>query len=149
MTQQLPCSNASPNKTKTINHEQLTEIIEAILAGKYSWACFLLLRCTGYNPLHYIPYRTYNRLVKENRQISRLSGRETNNQKSDHQCSETRSNHIASRQHSSKITDLDYLEVVNDQHQQLRGGNLEPWLESNSLKIKWLLPREQGFSDCN
>jgi hypothetical protein len=88
-------------------------------------------------------------LVKENRQISRLSGLETNNQKSDNQCSETRSNHTASRQHSSKITDLDYLEVVNEQHQEVRGGNLEPWLESNSLKIEWLLPKDQGFSDCN
>ena len=147
MTQPIPSSNSSPDKT--INHEQFSEITEAILAGKYSWACFLLLRCTGYNPLHYIPYRTYNRLVKENRQISILSGRETNNIKSDNQCSETPSHQTATRQHSRKITDLDYLEVVNEQHQQVRGGNLEPWLESNSLKIEWLLPKDQGFSGCN
>jgi hypothetical protein len=47
--------------------EQVTQIIKAILEGKYSWACVLILRFYGYNPLHYIPYRTYKRLVKQNR----------------------------------------------------------------------------------
>jgi hypothetical protein len=147
MTHPIPSSSSSANKT--INHEQLTEIIEAIIAGKYSWACFLLLRCAGYNPLHYIPYRTYNRLVKENHKISILSGRETNNIKSDNQCAEIRSHNTASRQHSSKITDLDYLEVVNEQNSQLRGGNLDQWLEPNLLKIESMLPKVQGMSDCN
>lgn len=56
------------NLRSTIEHdqEQLAPIIEAIIDGKYSWACVLLLRLAGYNPLHYIPYRTYNRLLKEN-----------------------------------------------------------------------------------
>lgn len=48
--------------------EQFEQVVEAILAGKYSWACVLLLRFSGYNPLHYIPYRTYNRLMKEHNQ---------------------------------------------------------------------------------
>jgi hypothetical protein len=39
-------------------------IVEAIVVGKYSWACVLILRFAGYNPLNYIPYRTYNRLIK-------------------------------------------------------------------------------------
>jgi hypothetical protein len=147
MTQQIPCSNSSPNKT--INQEQLTNIIEAILAGKYSWACFLLLRCTGYNPLNYIPYRTYNRLVKENSQIDILRGRETNNIKPDNQRFETRYNGTPSRHHSSKITDLDYLEAVNEQHSQIRGGNLDQWLESDSLKIEWVLPKGQEFPGYN
>jgi hypothetical protein len=88
-------------------------------------------------------------LVKENRQISRLSGLETNNQKSDNQCSETRSNYTPLRQHSSKITDLDYLEVVNEHNSQLRGGNLDQWLEPNLLKLEWMLPKGQGISGCN
>ncbi|NJM47893.1 MAG: HetP family heterocyst commitment protein [Alkalinema sp. RU_4_3] len=46
--------------------EQFEQVIEAILAGKYSWACVLILRFAGYNPLHYIPYRTYNRIIKDN-----------------------------------------------------------------------------------
>ena len=55
----------SGNLDKTIHSEQFDQVIEAILAGKYSWACVLMLRFAGYNPLHYIPYRTYNRLIKE------------------------------------------------------------------------------------
>jgi hypothetical protein len=147
MTQQIPCSNTNPNKT--INHEQFSEIIEAILAGKYSWACFLLLRCAGYNPLQYIPYRTCNRLVKENCQVGKLTRRKTDNIKLVNQGSETRSNGTPSRQDLSRITDLDYLEVVNEQHSQLRGGNLEQCLESNSPKMEWVLPKAQGFYDCN
>ncbi len=83
-----------------IKPEQLDEIISAILAGKYSWACFLLLRCTGYNPLDYIPYRTSNRLLKENSQIRK---------------SET-------QPALSKIADLDYVEVVREKRAGVRGG---------------------------
>lgn len=46
--------------------EQLNQVIEAIISGKYSWACVLILRFSGYNPLQYMPYRTYNRLIKQN-----------------------------------------------------------------------------------
>lgn len=46
--------------------EEFTQVIAAIAEGKYSWACVLILRVAGYNPLHYIPYRTYNRLLKDN-----------------------------------------------------------------------------------
>lgn len=51
---------------KVMTREQLDLILEAILAGKYSWACVLILRYGGHNPLDYIPYRTFNRLMKEN-----------------------------------------------------------------------------------
>lgn len=51
--------------------EKLDPIIDAIVDGKYSWACVLLLRSNGLNPLHYIPYRTYNRLLKENMQAKK------------------------------------------------------------------------------
>jgi hypothetical protein len=147
MTQQIPFSNSKFNKG--ISPEQLNQIVEAILGGKYSWACVLLLRYAGYNPLHYIPYRTYNRLLKENSQAGIPSGHETNNIKPDIQCSETRSNNAPLQQHTSKLTDLDYLEAINEQHPQVRGGNLAQTLESNSLKIKWLLPKSQGFSEFN
>jgi len=88
-----------------IKPEQLDEIISAILAGKYSWACFLLLRCTGYNPLDYIPYRTSNRLLKENSQISKSSKSET-------------------KSALGKIADLDHLEVVREQRAGVRGGSV-------------------------
>jgi hypothetical protein len=93
--------NHSANHSQVgIKPEQLDEIISAILAGKYSWACFLLLRCTGYNPLDYIPYRTSNRLLKENSQIRQ---------------SET-------QPALSKIADLDYVEVVREKRAGVRGG---------------------------
>jgi hypothetical protein len=49
-----------------ITPEELNQIIEAIADGRYSWACVLILRFIGYNPLHYIPQRTYSRIMKEN-----------------------------------------------------------------------------------
>jgi hypothetical protein len=50
---------------RSIHPEKLDQIIEAIAVGKYSWACVLMLRFSGYNPLHYMPYSTYNRIVKD------------------------------------------------------------------------------------
>ncbi|MBE9039022.1 HetP family heterocyst commitment protein [aff. Roholtiella sp. LEGE 12411] len=52
--------------SKKINNEQIEQIVKAIIAGKYSWACVLILRFAGYNPIDYIPYRTYIRLLKNN-----------------------------------------------------------------------------------
>lgn len=68
MTRQNSTNNRAINEEviKVIYPEQFTQIIESILDGKYSWACLLLLRFSGYNPLDYIPYRTHNRLIKEN-----------------------------------------------------------------------------------
>ncbi len=102
-----------------IKPEQLEEIISAILAGKYSWACFLLLRCTGYNPLDYIPYRTSNRLLKENSQISKSSKSET-------------------KSALGKIADLDHLEVVRDKRAGVRGGYV-------SLAFSELYAAPRGF----
>ncbi len=48
-----------------VNSEGFSEIIEAIIGGKYSWACVLLLRWSSYHPTDYIPYRTYMRLVRK------------------------------------------------------------------------------------
>ena len=110
MNQQISFSITSVNKT--INPEQFNQIIEAILDGKYSWACVLLLRFAAYNPLHYIPYRTYNRLVKENDQIGRPSKSETNSINSVNECSAEKSNGKSARNCLSQITDLSYLEKV-------------------------------------
>jgi hypothetical protein len=132
MTQRIPFSEASVNKS--INHEQLNQIIEAILAGKYSWACFLLLRCTGYDPLQYIPYRTYNRLLKENCCVGN-SSRQTNDRiKTESQVSENNFSSTPS-QGLSKIKDLGYLEVVGKQKAQVRGGCLLQLFDFAKLKI--------------
>ena len=109
-----------------IKPEQLDEIISAILAGKYSWACFLLLRCVGHNPLDYIPYRTSNRLLKENSQISKPSKPET-------------------KSALGKIADLDYLEVVRDKRAGVRGGSVtETWSELYSDPKDFVLEAKEG-----
>ncbi|MEB3884894.1 HetP family heterocyst commitment protein [Lyngbya sp. CCY1209] len=94
-------SNRSSNLNKTMTEAQFNEVIDAILAGKYSWACVLILSFAGYNPLHYIPYRTYNRLLKANRNCG--------GQKSD-------------RDKSTKIKDLGYCENVGRKEARVAGG---------------------------
>lgn len=121
MNSPISCSNKKVDKA--INSEQFTQIVEAILAGKYSWACVLLLRFSGYNPLHYIPYRTYNRLTKEHCQVGRVSDRETHRLNTSNYQSE--SNDTSSHTGLSKISDLAVLEPVSEQQTSVRGGNLE------------------------
>lgn len=65
-TMNFQANSYSLNGNQVMTTEQFNEIVGAILDGKYSWACVLILSFAGYNPLHYIPYRTYNRLLKEN-----------------------------------------------------------------------------------
>ncbi|GEM_PF-249529 len=121
-------SSNSSNLDKQIHPEQFDRVVEAILAGKYSWACVLMLRFAGYNPLHYIPYRTYNRLLKENSQVNRASKQQNESLKIAKLPSETRSNENVKSGCLSKIKDLAYLEVVGQQKTEIRGGHVEPWL---------------------
>ncbi|NJL83445.1 MAG: HetP family heterocyst commitment protein [Chloroflexaceae bacterium] len=88
--------NVEAKLSKTMTPEQFDQVVEAILAGKYSWACLLILRFAGYNPLHYIPYRTYNRLMKENR-----------------------ANNSAPK---SRLEDLDYVKSAQSQNSKVFGG---------------------------
>jgi hypothetical protein len=125
MAQQIPCSNQRFNKA--INPEEFNQIIEAILDGKYSWACVLLLRCSGYNPLQYIPYRTYNRLLKENCQLGRSKQGKTDTLKLVTQDTVSKSDSPASQKGSSKIVDLNYQEVVDEENAHIRGGSVASW----------------------
>lgn len=86
---------------QTIKPEQLNQLIDAILAGKYSWACILILRFAGYNPLLYIPYRTYNRVLKENTQISSPNRHKTDSTNSAKECSVINFNGKSSGNYSS------------------------------------------------
>lgn len=121
-------NNLSLNKTKldkAMDPEQFNQVIAAILDGKYSWACVLILRFAGYNPLHYIPYRTYNRLSKDN----------SSARKSASQLGESLKNAVesgcalqTSRQSLGEIQDLSYQELVNEQSKCLHGGiNQDNW----------------------
>ncbi|WP_445632030.1 HetP family heterocyst commitment protein [Nostoc sp. DSM 114167] len=105
----------SSNLDKTVKAQQFDKVVEAILAGKYSWACVLMLRFGGYNPLHYIPYRTYNRLLKENSQADRTKQQQTENLKMLKHAHDSQSENHASSSCLSKIKDLAYLEVVRKQ----------------------------------
>jgi hypothetical protein len=125
MTQQLHFSNSKFNKP--ISSEQLNQIVEAILDGKYSWACVLLLRCTGYNPLQYIPYRTYNRLLKENTNIEQLSQSRTVSSHKNREDTTTRFKGKSSQSSLTEISDLAYLEEIDEPSQKLKGGSRIQW----------------------
>ncbi len=100
----------SNNLDTTVKAQQFDKVVEAIIAGKYSWACVLMLRFAGYNPLHYIPYRTYNRLLKENSQASKTKQQQSENLKMLKHASDSRST---------------YLEVVGKHKTEIRGGSLD------------------------
>ncbi len=102
-------SSINSNFNKKINPEQLDQIVEAILAGKYSWACVLILRLAGYNPLHYIPYRTYNRLLKENSQINRANQQNHERIEVTQASADKRSDTHDTARCLGKIKDLGYL----------------------------------------
>lgn len=96
--------------SKTMTEEQFDQIVDAIMSGKYSWACLLILRFAGYNPLHYIPHRTYNRLMKSYRENHLEQAKETSvvmptNKKS-----------------SPTLRDLCFLEEVNHRANKVKGG---------------------------
>ncbi|WP_353929878.1 HetP family heterocyst commitment protein [Okeanomitos corallinicola TIOX110] len=51
---------------RVFKNSHFQEIIKAIILGKYAWACVLFLRFSGYDPLEYIPYETYEKLMYDN-----------------------------------------------------------------------------------
>lgn len=127
MSQQIP-SNTKLDKVMSL--DQFNQVVEAILAGKYSWACVLILRFAGYNPLHYIPYRTYIRLVKDHYQNEHSSSAKADEQKK----SSARYKCI------SKVEDLNYLEEVEKQHKEIQGGVIAQWLNIETQEfglLKW------------
>ncbi|MBD2593434.1 heterocyst formation protein HetP-like protein [Nostoc sp. MBR 210] len=75
MNYQVPSSQN--NCHSLITPEQLDQVIEAITDGRYSWACVLILRFIGYNPLHFMPQRTYSRLIKEQNQYMTAKNSDT------------------------------------------------------------------------
>jgi hypothetical protein len=106
--------------------EQFNQVIEAILDGKYSWACVLILRFAGYNPLHFIPYRTYNRLTKDNKPTKPFN-KDLSNDSAQKQLEEsidcvfTDTENQELRSHS--IQDLSYLEASsNSSSSKILGG---------------------------
>ncbi|MEN9520141.1 MAG: hypothetical protein RLZZ381_2729 [Cyanobacteriota bacterium] len=100
---------------RAMTDEQFNQVVDAILSGKYSWACLLILRFSGYNPLHYIPYRTYNRLMKSNRE-------EMQSLKINSKVNHLQEAKISHK--SSHIRDLELCSLENVEHQsaKVKGG---------------------------
>jgi hypothetical protein len=121
-------SDLSLKKTKldkVMDPEQFNQVIDAILQGKYSWACVLILRFAGYNPLHFIPYRTYNRLIKDHCSLGKAPSR---SEKKLTKVAEPACEPHTSQQSLSQIKDLDYQEVANEQSKCFHGGsNQDSW----------------------
>ncbi|WP_066383635.1 MULTISPECIES: HetP family heterocyst commitment protein [unclassified Anabaena] len=139
------------NFNKAVNPQQFDKVVEAILAGKYSWACVLMLRIAGYNPLHYIPYRTYNRLLKENSEASRRQQQHQENSNIGKTSVAKTTKKNTSSSCLGKIKDLAYFEVVGKQKTEIRGGHLKQWLSQQlydyqSLELESQLVNEQNIS---
>lgn len=99
-------SRFGQDMNRAMTEDQFCQVVDAILNGKYSWACLLILQFSGYNPLHYIPYRTYNRLMKENsypRKSSKLQQKKEQEKKID-------------------LSTLPHLHALEDTHSQIKGG---------------------------
>lgn len=112
------------NYQKAISSEQLNQVIEAITEGRYSWACVLLLRFVGYNPLHFIPQRTYSRLIKENSQPqSTIVPTPNRNFSANLPSAVNSSTNKGGSQVLNKIHDLDYIETSDKKQTSLKGGN--------------------------
>lgn len=122
--------NSTAKLDKSMSEEQFNEVVTAILNGKYSWACLLILRFAGYNPLHYIPYRTYNRLMKEN----------TVPIKSQLQAKQNTEPFSQQEACFNQLEDLGYLETLHEQSIQVNGGHRREWCDrllALSHYLKW------------
>ena len=112
----------TPSKLdKAMTTEQFNQIVNAILAGKYSWACVLILRFAGYNPLHYIPYRTYNRLIKDNCCSNHVGDSQV-------QLGTTRLEPKLLAKSSTQIKsiqDLSHQDLASSQELKIQGGQME------------------------
>ena len=108
---------------KVTETEKFDRIVGAILAGKYSWACVLMLRFAGYNPLQYIPYRTYNRLMKNHPEQNNLKEFPQNNLNQKIDKDSSASSPQSSDRSTYQIDDLNYLEQLSRSDKKLRGGS--------------------------
>lgn len=99
--------SSSQTRNKVMTPEQFKQVVEAITAGRYSWACVLILRFAGYNPIHFIPHRTYSRLLKESRMF---------------QASE-----LPNQTSAAQIKDLAYVESIDTHENSPHGGSLPLW----------------------
>ena len=114
---------------KAMTTDQFNQVVGAILEGKYSWACVLILRFAGYNPLHYVPYRTYNRLMKANGQFHRVATKghrkeqiRTHDERWTNEDKSPMNRASRNEQKGPIINDLNHLEELTSHAKRVRGG---------------------------
>lgn len=106
-------ANQKHQASTAIDSDVLERIIDAILDGKYSYACLMTLEATGYDPLQYIPYRTYNRLQKQRQAICR-----TAHQRTVHQTTVSKVSSIG-----AKISDIEHVDSLSNRDRRIEGGS--------------------------
>jgi hypothetical protein len=116
--------SSSTKRNKVMTPEQFKQVVEAITDGRYSWACVLILQFAGYNPVYFIPYRTYCRLVKENRRLSTAQTTE-----SESLAPLDPPNQLTPSTPFARIRELSYLEDLHLQENGPEGGIISSWLE--------------------
>jgi hypothetical protein len=116
--------SSSAKRNKVMTPEQFKQVVEAITDGRYSWACVLILQFAGYNPVYFIPYRTYCRLVKENRRLSTSRTTEP-----DSLAPLDRPSQLAPSTPFAQIPELSYLEDLHLQEHGPEGGIVSSWFE--------------------
>ncbi|MGF1521514.1 MAG: HetP family heterocyst commitment protein [Leptolyngbyaceae cyanobacterium] len=104
------------SSSQSLSEEQFSQVLSAIIDGKYSWACALLLRFTGHDPRNYLPYRTYIRLIKERCQRSEASSNLKGSP------SKTLSGSSGMKKRQRKIVDLNHMETLDDISSKVVGG---------------------------
>lgn len=106
----------------SMSEEDFALIIDAILNGKYSWACVLILKNAGYEPGHYIPYRTLNRLIKENGFPSSAASRQSAKSKSRRGLNQNPKHSVV-----RDMGDLNFLELSHHESKNIKGGSFPAW----------------------
>nr|WP_255525309.1 HetP family heterocyst commitment protein [Fortiea sp. LEGE XX443] len=122
------------NFHSTITQEQLEQVINAISDGRYSWACVLILRFVGYNPLHFIPQRTYSRLMKEHSQFTDAKLDSQNKL-------QATVNSDDSQAEIQNFNNSNYLEPSDKKQENIQGANVPLYLQSN---IATLYPSQEN-----
>lgn len=134
MTQQFISENTKSEKA--INTEQLTKIIEAIITGKYSWACVLFLRCYGYEPSHYLPYNTYNRILKQNSKLSNSTRQKSSEKTTSSNYAKATLNNNSS-QHLENIKKPSQLKILDLQPNKLPAESFEQYLSTKKRRFSY------------
>jgi hypothetical protein len=118
---------------RQLKSEEMDQILSAILSGKYSWACALILQFTGHEPLNYLPQRTYTRIMRENWYAP-------NHKKSAPPAPTNPYPNWHNHQSNRLLRDLDYHDRADHEAERLQGGMFQgvcmtPWFNPVSRSM--------------